>query len=338
MSSIKIENISKSFDGKEILKGIDLDIKDGEFISLLGPSGCGKTTTLRTVAGLIEPDEGDILIDGSSILDQAVEKREAVIVFQDYRLFPHLNVRENIGFGLKMAREKKSIIKEKVDRMLELVQLEEYGGRYPNELSGGQQQRVALARALAISPKVLLLDEPFSNLDMKLREEMRDFTLSIQKELNITTILVTHDKEEAFIMSDRVALMLDGEIKQFDSAKNIYERPRSRSVADFIGKKNYISGVVEDNIFKSRILETAVDIEDSGLVYCMIRPENISLRNSGELLGEVVRKKYGGDRIYYDVKVSGLILSAQLESLYDYNVGDKVYLHFRKDKLIFYKE
>jgi len=208
MSSVKLVNITKSFDEKIVLQDINIDIKDGELVSLLGVSGCGKSTTLQLIAGLINPDSGDIIFNDKSVLNTPTGKRDAVIVFQDYLLFPHMSVYENIEFGLKMKNINKKIRKDKVKELIKLVKLNGYENKYPSELSGGQKQRVAIARTLAINPKVLLLDEPFSNLDINLRNEMREFVLNLQKKLNITTILVTHDKEEALIMSDKIAVMV----------------------------------------------------------------------------------------------------------------------------------
>ena len=205
MSSVKLVNITKSFDEKIVLENINIDIKDGELVSLLGVSGCGKSTTLQLIAGLINPDSGDIIFNDKSVLNIPTGKREAVIVFQDYLLFPHMSVYENIEFGLKMKNINKKTRKDKVNELIKLVKLNGYENKYPSELSGGQKQRVAIARTLAINPKVLLLDEPFSNLDINLRNEMREFVLNLQKKLYITTILVTHDKEEALIMSDKIA-------------------------------------------------------------------------------------------------------------------------------------
>jgi len=230
MSEVKLVNLSKSFDGRNVLDNINLTIPEGKLVSLLGPSGCGKSTTLKIIAGLITPDSGDILFNDNSIVNVPTEKRDAVIVFQDYLLFPHMTVYDNIDFGLKMRKEKKNIRKERVNKLIELVQLNGYEKKYPSELSGGQKQRVAIARSLAVNPKVLLLDEPFSNLDIRLRDNMREFVLDIQKKLNITTVLVTHDKEEALVMSDKVAIMLDGKIKQFGTPNEIYENPSSIEV------------------------------------------------------------------------------------------------------------
>ena len=254
MSSVKLVNITKSFDEKIVLEDINIDIKNGELVSLLGVSGCGKSTTLQLIAGLINPDSGDIIFNDKSVLNTPTGKRDAVIVFQDYLLFPHMSVYENIEFGLKMKNINKKIRKDKVKELIKLVKLNGYENKYPSELSGGQKQRVAIARTLAINPKVLLLDEPFSNLDINLRNEMREFVLNLQKKLNITTILVTHDKEEALIMSDKIAVMVNGKIEQFDKPETLYQKPRTKSVANIFGERNYIKGKIENEVFKSNIL------------------------------------------------------------------------------------
>ena len=254
MSSVKLVNITKSFDEKIVLQDINIDIKDGELVSLLGVSGCGKSTTLQLIAGLINPDSGDIIFNDKSVLNTPTGKRDAVIVFQEYLLFPHMSVYENIEFGLKMKNINKKIRKDKVNELIKLVKLNGYENKYPSELSGGQKQRVAIARTLAINPKVLLLDEPFSNLDINLRNEMREFVLNLQKKLHITTILVTHDKEEALIMSDKIAVMVNGKIEQFDKPEILYQKPRTKSVANIFGERNYIKGKIENEVFKSNIL------------------------------------------------------------------------------------
>src|SRR5699024_7784339 len=303
MSRIDLQNISKSFDKKRVLDNINLVVPEGKLISLLGPSGCGKTTTLKIIAGLLNPDEGDILLEGSSVLKVPVEKRGAVIVFQDYLLFPHLNVGDNIGFGLKMAKVDKEIIRKQVQKMLRLVQLEGYEKRMPHELFGGQKQRFALARALAIDLKVLLLDEPFSNLDRKLREDMRDFILNLQRRLNITTVLVTHDKEEALMTSDKIAVMLDGKIKQSGTPLELYEKPYCPEVANFLGEKNYIKGNIIDGYFISNIFKIKTDVPNEKNVKAMIKPEEIKLLplSGTNIKGKVIVKRYAGDRIYYTV-------------------------------------
>lgn len=326
MPQIRIKNINKRFDNKVVLENIDFTVEEGELVSLLGPSGCGKTTTLKIIAGFLMPDSGDILFDGTSVLNIPVERRGAVIVFQDYLLFPHLNVYENIEFGLKMAKVNKAKRMEQVNRMMKLVQLEGHEGKYPDELSGGQKQRVALARALAIEPKVLLLDEPFSNLDAKLRETMRDFIVEIQKKLNITTILVTHDKEEALITSDKIALMLNGRIIQFGTPMELYERPVSQDVANFFGEKNYISGRIEKGMFISDIAIMKVNMEEAQEVKAMVKPEDIELVNKeyANIKGTVMFRKYAGDRIYYTVLAGDIELKIISQSNRVFDVGDEI--------------
>lgn len=339
MTQIILKNISKSFGNKQVLKYINLVVEKGKITSLLGPSGCGKTTTLKIIAGLLKQDSGDILFNDKSMLNIPVEKRGAVIVFQDYLLFPHLNVAQNIEFGLKMAKVDKAKRQKQVKKMLQLVQLDGYEKKYAEELSGGQRQRVALARALAIEPKVLLLDEPFSNLDMRLRENMREFILQIQRKLKITTILVTHDKEVALMTSDKIAVMLDGEIRQFGTPTEIYQRPVSREVADFFGEKNYIKGYIKDGMFISELGNISAKYNDSLSVMAMIRPEDIELsKTNGEegIIGLVKSRKYAGERIYYTVIVNGIQLKCISGSKKIFNVGDKVQINIDFNYVVFF--
>ncbi|GFN35011.1 ABC transporter ATP-binding protein [Tepidimicrobium xylanilyticum] len=339
MPQIKLVNISKKFDNKAVLENIDLTVEEGELVSLLGPSGCGKTTTLKIIAGLLEPDNGDILFDNSSVLDIPMGKRGAVIVFQDYLLFPHLNVYENIEFGLKMAKVDKIKRMDKVNEMLKLVQLEGYEEKFPDELSGGQKQRVALARALAIEPKVLLLDEPFSNLDTRLRETMRDFIVEIQKKLNITTILVTHDKEEALMISNKIALMLNGKIVQFGTPMEIYQKPISLDVANFFGEKNYVVGSIEKGMFISNIITIKANIDEAQRIKAMIKPEDIELIDSYEdvdIKGTVKSRKYAGDRIYYTVLVKDVELKCVSQSSRVFDIGDEVGVKIDFNNVVFF--
>ncbi|PAB58579.1 ABC transporter ATP-binding protein [Anaeromicrobium sediminis] len=338
MSKIQIKNVSKKFQHKEILKNINLTIEEGELISLLGPSGCGKTTTLKIIAGLMDFDEGDILFDGVSVLKKNSNKRGAVIVFQDYLLFPHMTVEENIGFGLKMAKRNKRDIKEVVNKMIELVELTGHGRKYPRELSGGQQQRVAIARALAVEPKVLLLDEPFSNLDIRLRESMRQFVLNIQRRLKITTILVTHDKEEALLCSHKVAVMLNGQIKDYDTPKNIYERPKSIDVCKFFGGRNYIEGRVKDYFFESALGEMKVQLDNKEKATCVIRPEIIKIRkeDSKGMVGHIKSMKYGGDKTYYEVEVENILLKVIDICNDELYIGDRVNIIIDENKILVY--
>ena len=244
--SLELKNIKKSFtEGEAVLDDISLVISQGEFITLLGSSGCGKTTTLRIIAGLEQPDEGSVWLDGREVTSLEPNQRDVNTVFQNYALFPHMNVAENIGYGLKLKKVPKAEIKKKVSRMLELVQLEGYEKRKPSELSGGQKQRVAIARALVNNPKVLLLDEPLAALDLQLRRAMQIELKHLQKKLGITFIYITHDQEEAINMSDRIAVMKGGRIEQMGTPDEIYNHPKTSYVATFVGNANILHGVVE---------------------------------------------------------------------------------------------
>jgi putative spermidine/putrescine transport system ATP-binding protein len=243
--AVEMRNVSKVFGETTVLDRISFDIRPGEFVTFLGPSGCGKTTSLRILAGFEQATSGDVRINGHLVSDMPPWHRDIGIVFQSYALFPYMTARDNVGFGLKMRRVPKSEIALRVDEALKLVGLSGLGDRYPRQLSGGQRQRVALARALVIKPQLLLLDEPLSNLDAKLRNEMRYELKRIQRESGITTVFVTHDQEEAFSLSDRIVLMSKGEIKQAGTSREIWEKPRTGFVADFIGVDNLLSGTVE---------------------------------------------------------------------------------------------
>lgn len=237
---LQLQNLHKSFDGTGVLQGINLNINRGEFITLLGSSGCGKTTTLRLIAGLESPDQGKIFLEGQDITSLEPNKRNVNTVFQNYALFPHMNVEENVGYGLKIKRVPKKEAAERVHKMLRLVQLEEYGKRMPEQLSGGQKQRIAIARALANEPRVLLLDEPLGALDLKLRRQMQLELKRLQKQLGITFIYITHDQEEAINMSDRIAVMNKGVLEQVGTPNEIYYHPRTSYVADFVGNANIL--------------------------------------------------------------------------------------------------
>ena len=248
MELLELRDLKKSFDGQQVLKGISLNVREGEFVTLLGPSGCGKTTTLRIIGGMLEPDSGEVVLEGKSILGLPPEKRSVNTVFQNYALFPHMNVEKNIAYGLKLRGEKKPERMEKVARMLKLVQLEGYEKRMPSQLSGGQRQRVAIARAVVLGPKLLLLDEPLGALDLKLRKQMQLELKALQQELGIAFIYITHDQEEALNMSDRIAIMHGGVFEQIGSPEDIYERPETRFAAEFIGQTNMLDvNVLEAN-------------------------------------------------------------------------------------------
>lgn len=239
---LRIQGISKSFGELTVVDDLSLSIRKGEFVSILGPSGCGKTTTLRMVAGFVNPDRGQLILGGDNINNVPSHRRGAAMVFQNYALFPHMTVFDNVAFGPRMHKVPKAEVVRRVGEALALVRLEQLGGRYPRELSGGQQQRVALARAIALKPKLLLLDEPLSNLDTKLRKGLRTEFLEIHRLSGITTLFVTHDIEEAFSISDRVAVMNHGRLEQYGTPVEIFTRPRNRFVADFVGHVNIIEG------------------------------------------------------------------------------------------------
>lgn len=313
--SLKIERLNVELQEDEILHEVSLEIKDGEFVSLLGQSGCGKSTLLKSIAGLMPVKSGEISIDNHSIKEVAPEKRGTVIVFQDLRLFPHMTVEKNIAFAMELKKVPKEIQKQTVKSLLEDVQLAGYEHRKVREMSGGQLQRVALARALAANPKVLLLDEPFSGLDEKLRLEMGALVKKLHEERNLTTILVTHDKREALQMSDRIALMSDGNLLQYDTPQNIFYHPVSKAVAEYFGKANYIEGEVRDHLFQCKLGAFKTECSD-GMYTAVIRPfdvkpdflkegfeikeavfkgETVELRmfsETQELLSEVITREY----------------------------------------------
>ncbi|MGI9335241.1 MAG: ABC transporter ATP-binding protein, partial [Gammaproteobacteria bacterium] len=292
MTRLTIRGLSKQFDDVAAVRDLHLEIDDHELISLLGPSGCGKTTTLRCVAGFESPTTGQILFDDRDVVGLEPEQRNIGMVFQNYALFPHMTVRKNLAFGLEMRRVARAEIDERIQRVLETVQLSGYDERYPSQLSGGQRQRVALARALVIEPSILLLDEPLANLDVKLREEMRFFIRELQKSVGITTVYVTHDQAEAMVMSDRIAVMFDGQLHQVGSPSEIYAHPSNREVAQFIGLSNFIKGTVRgrDDAGRCR-LDTQLgelrcahgDVPPQGTeVTIMLRPEAIRLSEAPE--------------------------------------------------------
>ena len=257
MAGVTISGVTRKFGDFTALHALDLEIREGEFLTLLGPSGCGKTTTLRLVAGFIQPTSGTIFLGDDDVTAVPPQHRRIGMVFQDYALFPHMTVRENIAFGLEERRYEKHRIPERVDELLELIRLPEMGDRYPAEVSGGQRQRIAVARAVAYPPRVLLMDEPLGALDLKLREAMQIEIRRIQQELGITTIYVTHDQTEAMNMSDRIVVMNDGVIEQLGTAEEIYRRPTSRFVADFVGQINLLAGRVVGDEGDGVVVEAA---------------------------------------------------------------------------------
>ena len=353
-SFIDIVGVSKSFGGVKAVDDISLSVHQGEFFSLLGPSGCGKTTLLRILGGLEAPGSGRVMIDGQDITDMPAHLRPTNMVFQNYAIFPHLNVEQNIAYGLRQQKLSREEQIEKVSAALAMVKLEGFEKRGADEMSGGQKQRVALARALIKRPKVLLLDEPLGALDKKLREEMQIELRMLQQQVGITFVFVTHDQEEALTLSDRVAVMGEGRILQMDSPRQIYERPKSREVADFIGQMNLLSGVVEsvgDKVtVKTQTLgDVCVENNDQDVavgdaVTLAIRPENLKLRSAsapGAVRVTLAASAFWGHTTYYRVVVTG----AEGESLdvaqQDYSgserAGDEAWLGFDPGDLLLLK-
>jgi len=281
-AAVKLDGIVKQFGGFTAVHEMNLDIREGEFVTFLGPSGCGKTTTLRMVAGLLDPSEGDILVHGKRVNDLPIHKRNLGLVFQNYALFPHKTIFDNVAFGLKYRDVSKQELVKRVNDALELVQLPSTAHRYPTQLSGGQQQRIALARAIVIQPDVLLLDEPLSALDANLREDMRVELKKIQDQLGITTIFVTHDQSEALAMSDRIVVMSDGRVEQVDTPQEVYTNPASLFVSRFLGNSNILSGRLESDDG-----EPAVRVEDLGVI--QVDPAQLKDFRDGDPVELVIR-------------------------------------------------
>ncbi len=326
-------DLSKTFPGiaRPALDGLSLDLAGGELVALLGPSGCGKTTLLRIVAGLIQPTSGDLRFDGRPVLNLPPERRNAVMMFQNHLLFPHMTVAENVGFGLRMRGAASADIAARVDEMLSLVHLPDIGTRRPHELSAGQQQRVSLARALVLKPGVLLLDEPLANLDTQLRAGMRDLIRSLQRQLGLTMLFVTHDQEEAAAIADRVALMLAGRLRQVDQPEILFRRPADRAVAEFIGAGNFIPGHSEGAMFQCalgpmRLPPGAL----RGRATLTIRPEAICLGPGENALQATVRSRsFLGTRTYLLLGTDGPDLQAILppDQASALSPGDSVTIH-----------
>lgn len=342
MSFLDLKNIGVTYDKKtRILQELNLSIEKGELVSLLGPSGCGKTTTLRVIAGLIEPSEGTLTVDDEDMTKIPVHKRNFGLVFQSYALFPHLTVRENIAFGLKLRKESPEVVDRKVNAILDSTHLGEFADRFPRQLSGGQRQRVALARALVIEPKLLLLDEPLSNLDAKLRVGMRVEIKRIQKELGITSVFVTHDQEECFSISDKVAVMNKGVIEQYDTPENIYKKPATEFVARFIGFENFIALEPSENgMYKAKDGSMfKADSASEGPVLGTIRPDDIEILESAEnssniVVGKVAVRTFLGKSYQYEVdtKLGKIIVNGPDDNIKE--PGDELKLYLPSNKII----
>jgi iron(III) transport system ATP-binding protein len=355
MAFIEIQNLFKRFKSVVAINHIQLEINQGEMLTLLGPSGCGKTTTLRCIAGLEKPDEGDIVIDGKPMLSRGFvqpSKRGIGMVFQNYAVWPHMKVYNNIVYGLKLQRLSRPLIREKAQKVLEMVGLNGLEDRYPSQLSGGQQQRVALARALVGNPKVLLLDEPLSNLDAKLREELRFEIKSLVRRMGITSVYVTHDQAEAMVISDRVAVMESGNVVQIAPPEEIYQKPANKFVADFIGAMNFIAGEIIELLpntnevyvrteFSAKLRCTMPDsrsLQVGEKVFASIRPEDVAIftepPQSPENLveGTIVHKAYLGNFLYFFVSVNETKIRVQVPHYVPQDEGQQLYLFLNPQK------
>ena len=356
--SVELKGVTKTFGDVTAADNINLEIERGEFFSLLGPSGCGKTTTLRLVAGFEQPTKGEILINNVNVSNKRPYERNVNTVFQSYALFPHLTVAGNIRFGLERKKTPRDKMQKLVQEALDLVQLKEMGDRFPHQLSGGQQQRVALARALVLRPEVLLLDEPLGALDLKLRKAMQLELKSLQERIGITFIYVTHDQEEALTMSDRIAVMAHGRLAQVGSPEEIYERPKTRFVADFIGESNFFSGEItavnENNLhLKSDGGLALILPPDQGVsvgqhVNFSIRPEKFKVLPQTEasdwenqFVGEIINKIYLGDSMHYVIALSPreeitvfLKKERTAQQQVSFSIGDKVLVSWHRDDCV----
>jgi len=356
MSLLSVQGISKHFKDTVAVDNVSFDVTEGEFLSLLGPSGCGKTTTLRIIAGLENLTQGKVFLEGRDVTEEAPFHRNTGMVFQNYALFPHMTIHENVAFGLRMRKFDKNLIEDKVNQALELVHLGGLGERYPHQLSGGQQQRVALARALAVEPALLLLDEPLSNLDAKLREEMRIEIKLIQREVGITTLFVTHDQEEALTMSDRVIVMEQGRISEMGSPIEIYQNPSSAFVADFIGHANIFKGKVIEVQADQTIVQTegnldirtpaheGIKVGDGALV--AVKQERIQLdpdedsviRKGNCFSAELILTNFLGPTIHYICKTEGHDIHIRRPNegkLQVMDLGQSVRVHWDLDDCVF---
>lgn len=349
MAFLEISNLQKDYAGNRVVENFNLAVEQGEFISFLGPSGCGKTTVLRMVAGFETPSAGSIRIDGKDVVNLKPNQRNIGMVFQAYALFPNMTVAQNLAFGLKVAGKSKAEIESTVQEMLALIKLEELGQRYPFQLSGGQQQRVALARALAVKPKLLLLDEPLSALDAKIRVSLREEIRAIQRKLQITTIFVTHDQEEALSMSDRIVVMHKGKADQLGTPFEIYNQPKTRFVASFVGTINVLEGTltnVETGSFKLNGTELSLGrslpkLKAGDSIALALRPEAASLGavagKTGQLQGSVQDVNFLGSVIRVRVKVGENVLSLDAfnqPSVTPPKAGDPVMVSFAPEELL----
>ncbi len=338
MTLVELHNLHKTYQGSVFpaVNQLSLEIPSQKIVALLGPSGSGKTTVLKMIAGLLEASSGDICFDGNSVVSVPAEKRSAVMVFQNHMLFPYMNVEQNIGFGLKMRGIDARSVHRSVQLMLELVQLPNISKRFPRQLSGGQQQRVALARALIVKPRVLLLDEPLSSLDAHLRDEMRELILSKQRMFGITTVVVTHDQQEATVLADKIALMMGGELKQYSSPEDFYNRPTSEQVARFFGGINFIPGQLDGNVIHTSIGQLnicrPINMYDMQLT---IRPEQVRFckgEAQNTAIGVIKTRIYMGTYTRYQIQLKSMTVEVNSNEG-EYQVGEHITLYFPPEHL-----
>ncbi|MCG7587552.1 ferric ABC transporter ATP-binding protein [Photobacterium sp. OFAV2-7] len=343
---VVLKNVCKRFGDNTVIGDLDLEIKKGSLVTLLGPSGCGKTTVLRLVAGLEKPTSGQIYIDGEDVTNTSIQHRDICMVFQSYALFPHMSLHDNVGYGLKMLKLPADEIKQRVDEALKLVDLEGFGDRFVDQISGGQQQRVALARALVLKPKVLLFDEPLSNLDANLRRNMRETIRELQQRFNITSLYVTHDQTEAFAVSDTVIVMKDGDIMQQGTPDELYKSPASMFMANFMGDANIFSGsydgqYIDINGYKVPADPSVVDGKAPGNYKIGVRPEAILLAHEGEPCQQCIVESvvYMGSMYEVSVRWHDQELLLQLNSSqFDANLSDHAYLTINPSNLFLLAE
>ena len=358
MAILKVNNLNKSFGKVKAIQDVSFEATEGKVLSLLGPSGCGKTTTLRCIAGFENPDRGDICLDDKKITFVPPEKRGIGMVFQNYALWPHMTVYGNLAFGLQIRKVPKDEITKKIKKVLDMVQLEGYENRYPRQMSGGQQQRIAMARALIFEPEIMLLDEPLSNLDAKLREEMRFEFTELQRRLGITAIYVTHDQAEALVLSDKIVILNQGKIVQSGSPKEIYSNPKNKFVAGFTAVTSFIDGSVDSFIEEKK--KVVVKTDDGFIIYGFnnnlsigqrvsvamrmnvikfIQDENKSDKNTVNIFkGKIIQSSYLGDIIDYKIKVGDWVIRTNSDAKYNFKIGEEVTFCISPEDIIVTRE
>lgn len=358
MAILKVDNLSKNFGKVKAVQEVSFEAPEGKVLSLLGPSGCGKTTTLRCIAGFENPDRGEIYLDDRKITPTSPEKRGIGMVFQNYALWPHMTVYGNLAFGLQIRKVSKDEITKKIKKVLDMVQLEGYENRYPRQMSGGQQQRIAMARALVFEPEIMLLDEPLSNLDAQLREEMRFEFNELQKKLGITAVYVTHDQAEALVISDKIVILNQGKIVQSGTPKEIYSNPKNKFVAGFIAVTSFIDGRIDS--FTEEKKRVMVKTDDGLVIHSFnhsfdigqkvsvamrmnvikfVQDENKSDKNTVNIFkGKIIQSSYLGNTIDYKIRMGKWEIRTNAEAKYDFKLGEEVTFHLPPEDIIVTRE